>query len=106
MKIQPTIATNFLSSKHNDEECIVHSKSDNTEIVGNDKEGELKEGLILSWLSRYQIGLETSMKDTDFIFDYCIFHIIAHFILLHYNKFKINFKRDGFYIDSPDWIKN
>ena len=71
-----------------------------------DKADDLEEEIILSLLSRYQIKLETSMKGSDFIFDYCIFHIIVHFILLHYNKFKTNFKRYGFYIESPDWIKN
>ena len=34
-KIQLTIAINFISSKDNDEECIIHSKSDNTEIMIN-----------------------------------------------------------------------
>ena len=36
----------------------------------NDKEDEAIEELSQSFLSRYQIGLETSMKDSDFIFNY------------------------------------
>ena len=32
-----TMALNFISSKDNDEECIMHSKSDNIEIMVNDK---------------------------------------------------------------------
>ena len=38
------------------------------------------------------------MKSGDFIFD-CVH-------LLHYKCHKINFKCDGFYVDSPDWIEN
>ena len=38
------------------------------------------------------------MKGSDFIFD-CV-------NLLHYKCHKINLKRDGLYIDSPDWIKD
>ena len=37
-KIQLTITINFISSKDdNDEECVIHSKSDNIEIMINDK---------------------------------------------------------------------
>ena len=49
-------------------------------------------------LSRHQTGLETSKKGGKFLFDY------VH--LLYYKCHKINFKRGGSYIDSPDWIKN
>ena len=38
------------------------------------------------------------MKSNDFTFD-CIH-------LLYYKCHKINSKRGGSYIDSPDWIKN
>ena len=31
------MALNFISSKDNDEECIMHSKSDNIEIMVNDE---------------------------------------------------------------------
>ena len=31
-KIQLTIANNFISSRDNGEECVMHLKSDNTEI--------------------------------------------------------------------------
>ena len=36
-KIQLTIVINFFSSKDNDEEPVMHSKSDNIEILINDK---------------------------------------------------------------------
>ena len=38
------------------------------------------------------------MKGSDFIFD--------SVQLLYYKCHKINIKREGSYIDSPDWIKN
>ena len=45
------------------------SISDNIEIIINDREDEVIEELFQSLPSRYQIGLETSVKDCDFIFD-------------------------------------
>ena len=68
----------------------MHSKSDIIEIIIINKADEVIKGLFQSLLSRYQIGLETSMKDSDFIFD-CI-HLL------------LNPNRGGSYIDSPYWI--
>ena len=50
-----------------------------------------------SLFSRYQIGLETSIRGSDFIFD--------SVQLLYYKYHNINFKCGGSYIDSPDWTK-
>ena len=97
-KIRLTIAINFISSKDYDEEYIRHSKSDNVELMINDKSEEVIEELFQSPLSRYQIGLETSMRGSEFVFDY------VH--LLYYKSHKINIDRGGSYIDSPDWIRN
>ena len=36
-KIQLTITNNFISSIDNDEECVMHLKSDNIEIMINDE---------------------------------------------------------------------
>ena len=44
---------------------------------------------------KYQDGLETSMKGTDFIFD--------SVQLKYYKCHKVNFKHGGSYVDSPDW---
>ena len=41
MKIQLTIANNFISSIDNDEECAMHSKSDNIQIMINDEVDEV-----------------------------------------------------------------
>ena len=50
-----------------------------------------------SLLSIYQNGLETLTRGTDFIID--------SVQLLYYKCHRINFKRGGPYIDSPDRIK-
>ena len=48
-------------------------------------------------LSRYQNGLETLMRGSDFIFD--------SVQLLYYKSHKKNLRRGESCIDSPDWIK-
>ena len=73
-KIQLTITISFISSKdndeNNDEECVMHSKSDNIEILINDEADEVIEGLFKSLLSRYQNNLEKAMTGSEFVFDY------------------------------------
>ena len=59
---------------------------------------EVIKELFESFLFRYQIGLETSTKGSDFIFD--------GVNLLYYKCRKINFKRDGSYRESPDRIES
>ena len=68
-KIQLTIATNFMSSKDTDEKRLMHLKSGNIEIMISYKADEVFEELFQSLLSRYLIGLETTTKDSSFIFD-------------------------------------
>ena len=87
-KIQLTVAINFVSSEDNDEEYEMHSKSDNIEIMIYDKAHEVFKELFESLLNRYQIGLKTLMKDSDFIFVIicCITNVI------------INLKHGGLYI--------
>ena len=63
------IAVNYMSSRDNDEECMMHSERINIEIRINDKEDKVIEELFQPLLSRYQIGLETSIKGWDFILD-------------------------------------
>ena len=36
-KVQLTIAIDFISFIYNKEKCVMHSKSDNTEIMNNDE---------------------------------------------------------------------
>ena len=47
----------------------MHSKSNNIEFMSHDNENEVVDELLESLLSKYQIGLEISMRGRDFIFD-------------------------------------
>ena len=47
----------------------MHSKSDNLEVMTYDNANEVIEENFESLLSKYQMGLETSIKGSDFIFD-------------------------------------
>ena len=67
-KIQLTIAINFISSKNVDEGRVMHSKSDNIKFMPYHNANEVVNELFESLLSRYQIGLETPMRGSDFIF--------------------------------------
>ena len=88
---------NFISSTDNDEERVMHSKSDSIEIMINDEEDEVIEEIFDSLKNRCQKNLE-SMEGSEFVSDY------VH--LLYYKFHKINPNRGRSYIDSPDWIKN
>ena len=64
----------------------------------NDKPDKIIEEFFQSLFSRYQIGLETSMKNgNSSIFD--------HVYLLFYKCYKICPTRGGSYMDSPNWMK-
>ena len=68
-KIQLTIEINFISSKDTEEERVMHSTSDSIKFTPyNDAEKVVKE-LFESLRSKYQDNLETSMRESDFIFD-------------------------------------
>ena len=69
-KIQLTIAINLISYKENDEEQVMHWKSDKIEFIIYDNADETFEERFESLLNRYQTGLETSMSRSDFIFDW------------------------------------
>ena len=60
-KTKLTVAINFISSKDNCEEFVMHWKSDNIEIMINDKPDEVTKKLFKSLLNIYQVGLETSI---------------------------------------------
>ena len=96
-KIQLIIANNFISSIDNDEERVMHSKNDNTEIILNDEADKVIKEVLDSLKNRYQNNLE-STKGSQFVFDYVY--------SLFYKCHKLNSNCGGLYIDSPDWIKN
>ena len=68
-KFQLTIAVNFLLSKDVDEERVMHLKRNNIDVWTYDNVNDVVDELFESLLSRYHIGLETSMRESDFIFD-------------------------------------
>ena len=98
-KIQLTAEINFTSLKpDSDETCIMHTKSDNTEImIGSDTNEVIKE-LFKSFLQIYQEGLQEKLKSSDFEFD--------GIHLLYYDFNKISLNRGGSYIESAKWIKD
>ena len=96
-KVQLTIAINFIFSEDADKKQVMHSKSDSVEFITYDNADDIVDELFVSLFSRYQIGLEISVRGSDFIFD--------SVQVLHYKCHKIKFKLGGSYIDFPDWIK-
>ena len=60
LKTQLAIAINFISSKGSDEECVMHSKSYNTEFMIYDNADEVIEKFFQSLLSRF--GLDWKHK--------------------------------------------
>ena len=96
-KIQLTIAINFISSEDAEKGRVMHSKSDNVEFTSYNDTNEVADELFDSLRSRYQDNLEKSIKGSEFISD--------SVQLTYYKCHKVNFRRGGSYIDSPDWIK-
>lgn len=57
-----------MSSKDNDEKQLIHSKTNNIEImISNEANQIIKLSELL--LNRFQLALEKSMKDSDFVYD-------------------------------------
>ena len=61
-KIQLTIPINFISSKDNDEERVIHSKIDNIDIMINDKADEVLEEIFKSLRNRIKIIWKNRLK--------------------------------------------
>ena len=88
-----TRVNNFISLVDHDEEDIMYSKSDNTEIMMNSEADVVIKELFDSLKNRYQINLE-SMKGSELAFN---------FVYLLYHRYHIvNENWDGSYKDSPD----
>ena len=65
-------------------------------MIGTETSDAINE-LFNSFLKRYQEGLETKMKGSNFIFE--------RVDSLYYHPHKISLNRAGSYIDSPKWLK-
>ena len=89
--------SSVISSINVDEEHVIHPKSNNTEIQTFENVNDIVDEFFKSPFSRYQNNLETSMRESDFIFN--------SVQLLYYKCYKTNFRCDGSYNDSSDWIK-
>ena len=92
--VQLTIAIDFISSKDVDEEPVMHSKSDNKEFMTYDNANDVADKFFESLPSKYQSGLETSMRGSGLIFN--------SVQLVYYKCHNTNFRRGGSYIESPD----
>ena len=93
-KIQLTAEINFTSLKPDSNETrVMHTRSDNEEIMTGSDTDEIIKELFKSLLQRYQENLQEKMKGSDFEFDG------VNFLYYDFNKISVN--RGGSYIDSP-----
>ena len=97
-KIQLITKINFISSTDFIESRDMYSKSDNFKIMMGGNANEIIRNLFNSILRRYQGGLHESMRGSEFVFDYAE--------SLNYILHKVDLKRSGSYIETPEWLKN
>ena len=98
-KVQLTAEINFISLKPgSDEKRIMHTRSDNIELMIGDDNDDIIEELFESFLQKYEENLQNKMRGSGFEFDGVNF--------LYYDFNKISLNRGGSYIDSPKWLKN
>ena len=97
-KIQITMRIIFISLTDKNKTQVMHTKSDNVEILNGTDTSDAINKLINSFMKRYQEGLETKMKGSTYIFE--------RSDLSEYHHHKISLNRGSSYSDSPIWIKN
>ena len=98
-KVQLTAEINFISLKPgSDETRIMHTRSDNIEIMIGDDNDNIIEELFQSFLQKHEENLQNKMRGSDFEFD------VVNFLYYDFNKISLN--RGGSYIDSPKWLKD
>ena len=68
-KNQLTIAINFVSSKDDQEQSVMHSKNKYIKIKPYNDANEVVEGLFQSLHSTYDDNSETIIRESEFIFD-------------------------------------
>ena len=81
-KIQLTMQITFISSLDTGEIHTMDSKSDNVEIAMGNEADDIIRRLFESFKKRYQEGLETKVKGSQFVFEtvdsfYCSLHKIS-----------------------------
>ena len=98
-KVQLTTEINFISLKPGSSETrIMHTRSDNIEIMFGDDNDDIIEQLFRSLLQKYEENLQNKMRGSNFEFDG------VNFLYCDFNKISVN--RGGSYIDSPKWLKD
>ena len=94
-KVQLSMSITFVSYINPDQVQLMHSKSDNVETMrGVDTDDTIQE-LFSNVLRRYQEGLETNMKGSDYIFNH------VNLLGYHFHKVSLN---TGSSSPSPDWL--
>ena len=93
-KIRLIMKINFISSGNFIESRDMYSKSDNFEIMMGANTNEIIRNLLNYLLRRYQGGLQESMRGSEFVFDYVE--------SLNYIFHKVDLKRSGSYIETPE----
>ena len=88
----------FISSLETGEIRAMNSKSDNVEITMGNEADDIIKKFFESFKKRYQEGLETKIKGSQFIFE--------SVDLSYYSLHQISLNRGGSYIDSPEWLTN
>ena len=96
-KIQLSMQVSFISLT-NEESDIMHSKSDNVEIMSGRSTDIIVDELINSFKQRYQEGLENRMRGSSYVFN--------HVKLLEYSLHKISLSRGSSYLPTLQWIAN
>ena len=96
-KLQLSMQISFISLT-NEESDIMHSKSDNIEIMRGLSTNDIVNRLIDSFTQRYQEGLENRMRGSSYVFNYVK--------LLEYHFHKISLSRGSSYIPTLEWIAN
>ena len=98
-KLQLTAEINFIFLKPgSDETRIMHTRSDNEEIMTGSDTNEIIKGLFESFLQKYEENLQEKMKGSYFEFDG------LNFLYYDFNKISVN--RGGSYIDFLKWLKD
>ena len=97
-KIQITMRIIFISFIDKNKTQVMHTKSDNNEIMKGTDTSDAINKFISSFIKRYQEGLETKMKGSSYIFE--------RIDLLEYHLHKISLNRGSSDIESPEWWHN
>ena len=97
-KIQLVMGIIFVFFIDGNETQVMHTKSDNIEIMNGIDTSDTINELIDSFMKRYQEGLETKMKGSSYIFE--------RIDLLEYHLHKISLNRESSYIKCDEWLKN